>query len=480
MKDARIIYPIYMELSQRFHLGLVPCGELESSPLQAAPGTRLPVERWFQDADTRIEVHHLRELLGQVSLAADALQALLAWHLGKDPKDKPDRDKIDFFLVQYLAERLPVNVPAHKLSFEQAAEVLRPVLGERSVPKRLPGLEDCIRDLEKCFTLGDFIEYWILERGRALKAVAQEGPFDHAKLVAFTHFSFLLRLSSIRVLHDDIRGLEEDLKELENKGVQEVDIAPDRSDKKSVGELRALCEKWKRYFPDKYSRNQWFTEIIGMRSSVQRALQGPVSEPEGAAASAGEAIRQWTEVAAQGAAPLARPAPPQQTHPRTQPGAQLQAEVERYMYEIAEQVQSPIGGRATSVTAIELAGLRLMLSTGEVDAFQEACEGMNFVLQHAAAVRAILLAALDKDSPDAATLRAAVDLAELEGSALQEQINVARETGDTAAAVNLAASARSLRKALEKMDQTLLARSGELPCTASAAAETTAREGKRS
>jgi len=480
MKDAQIIYPIYMELSQRFHLGLVPCGELESSTLQAGPA-RLQVEQWFRDADAHIEVHHLRELLGQVGLAGDALQALLAWHLGKEPKDKPDRNKIDFFLVQYLAECLPVNVPAHKLSFEQVAEVLKPVLGESSAPKRLPGLEDCIRDLEKCFTLGDFVEYWILERGRALKAVAQEGPFDRAKLVAFAHFSFLLRLSSIRVLHDDIRALEADLRELERRGVQEVDdISPGLSEKKSVGELRALCGKWKHYFPEKYSRNKWFTEIIGMRSSVQRALQEAASEPEGGAALPSAAVSQRTEVVAQGAAPLTRPAPPQQTQPRTQPGAQLQAEVKRYMEEIAEQVRSPIGGRATSVTAIELADLRLMLSTGEVDAFQEPCEDMNLVLQHAAAVRAILLAALDKDKPDAVTLRAAVDLAESEGLALQEQISAAREAGDTVAAVNLTASARSLRKALEKMDQALLACSGELPRTPGAAAETTARGGEHS
>jgi len=472
MKDAQIIHPIYMELSQRFHLGLVPCGELESSIPQADPGMLLHVERWFQAADTQIEVHHIRALLTQIYLSGETLHALLARHLGKETKSKSDRDKIDFLLVQYLAECLPANMPAQKLRLEQVSEVLRPVLGETGAPKRLPGLEDCIQDLDKCFTLGDFVDHWILERGRALKAVAQEGPFDPAKLVAFTHFSFLLRLSSIRVLHDDIRALEEDLRELESRGVKEVDdISAGPSEKKPVGQLRKLCEKWKQYFPGKYSQNQWFTEIIRMRSSVKRALKEPISEPVSDAAQGGMTIRKRTGVGAQGAAPSTGHAPGQET----QPGTQLPAEAERYMHEIAEQVRSPIGGRATSVTAIELAGLRLMLSTGEVDAFQEPCEGMNLVLQHAAAVRAILLTVLEK--PDAISLRAAVNLAESEELVLQEQVTVARETGDTAAAVNLTASARFLRKALDKMDKALLSCSGELPRTAGAAAETTARGG---
>jgi hypothetical protein len=137
----------------------------------------------------------------------------------------------------------------------------------------------------------------------------------------------------------------------------------------------------------------------------------------------------------------------------------LQGEVERYMHQIAEQIQSPIGGRASSVTAIDVDGLRLMLSTGEVDAFQEPCEGINLVFQRAVAVRAILLAALEKS--DAVALSGAVELAQAEVGTLQQQIAETREAGDLNAVVNLRACERSLRKVLEKMDKSVLSPAGE-------------------
>ena len=434
MRHAQIVYPIYMELSTRFHLGLPLCGELESSPAQQQDeGALLQVERWFRQADRHVEVHHLRELLSQITLAGDALHALIAWHLDKEPKDKSDRDKIDFLLVQYLAECLPINVPTQKLSFEQAADLLRPVLGETIGPKQLPALEDCIRDLERCLTLGDFTEYSILERGQALKAIAQKGPFDPTKLVAFTHFSVLLRLSSIRALQEDLRALEEDLKELEKMDVTEViGISAVPLEKQSIGQVRKLCDKWKQYFPGKYTQNQWFTDVIRLRSAVKQALQRSRSEPQSKPTQASATKTTKQEI-------------------------QLQSEVEWYMREIANQVQSPLGGRATSVTAIDLAGMRLMLSTGEVDAFQEACEGMSLVVQHAVAVRAVLLAALSH----AIDLRPAVNLAESEVLMLQEQITVTKEAGGTEAAVNLTACYRSLRKMLEKMGKALPSRPGE-------------------
>ena len=134
------------------------------------------------------------------------------------------------------------------------------------------------------------------------------------------------------------------------------------------------------------------------------------------------------------------------------------------MHQIAEQIQSPIGGRASSVTAIDVDGLRFMLSTGEVDAFQEPCEGLNLVFQRAVAVRAILLAALEKS--DAVALPGAVELAQSEVGTLQQQIAETREAGDLNAAVNLRACERSLRKVLEKMDKSVLSSAGEaLPVT---------------
>jgi hypothetical protein len=149
--------------------------------------------------------------------------------------------------------------------------------------------------------------------------------------------------------------------------------------------------------------------------------------------------------------------PSQFNHPAAAQGIPPQAEVERYMSEIAHQVQAPIGGRASSVTAIDLGGLRLMLSTGEVDAFQEPCEGVHLAVQRGVAVRAVLLATLN----NASDLRAVVDLADSEVRTLQEQITAAKEAGNTDAAVNLTGCYRSLRKVLEKMDKALISSSPE-------------------
>jgi hypothetical protein len=442
--QAKIIYPIYLEFSQRFHLELVPCGELESPALASGPQAQEPIARWFRAADDRIEVPHIREFLSQSQLGEGCLRGLLAHHLGKEPKDKRDRDKIDFLLVHYLAECLPVNAPAQKLSFAQAAEVLEPVLGENRTPKRLAGLEDCIQDLEQCRTLSDLVDRWILERGHAVKVAVHEKPFDVTTLVAFARFSFLMRLGAIRLLHEDLRTLEHDLQDLETRGVSEVEDIPGVAKKASVGSLRNLCEKWKHYFPGKYSQNQWFTDVISVRHSVQQTLENKngrtAGEPNQNQAPSKKTVGAQSTGSYPGAA--------------TGQGAQLEAEVERYMHQIAEQVQSPMGGRASSVAAIDLDGLRLMLSTGEVDAFQEPCEGISLVLQHAVAVRAVLLAALERS--DTINLQGAVEVAQAKIAALELLIPEVKQAGDLNAVVNLRACDRSLRKVLEKMDKSLL------------------------
>jgi hypothetical protein len=455
--QAKTIYSIYLEISECFHLDMIPCAELESPGPSGDREAR--VEQWLRMADDQIEVTHVREFLSQSRLSEEGLHALLARHLGKEPKDRRDRDKIDFLLVQYLAERLPVNAPAHKLSFAQAAEVLKPVLGENNTPKRVPGLEDCIQDLDRCLTLCDFVDRWILERGHAVKVAVHQKPFDATTLVAFARFSFLMRLGAIRVLHEDLRALDEDLQELERRGVEDIeDISPGAARNASISSLRNLCERWKHYFPGKYSHNQWFTEVIWLRDRVKGTLEATRSRTASNSANNDLAPAKWLRDETQGLAFPTGAAPVQ--------GTRLQAEVERYMLQITEQVQSPIGGRASSVTAIDVYGLRLMLSTGEVDAFQEPGEGMNLMLQRAVAVRAVLLAALEKT--DAIDLRAAVELAQSEVMSLQQQIAEIKEAGDLNAAVNLRACDRSLRKALEKMDKSALAPAGEgLPVTPS-------------
>ncbi len=272
-KRACSIYPVYMELSKRFKLGLRACGELESQHSQSSIEALVRAEQWFREADQHIEVHHIRELLSETTLDEEVLQAIVSRHLGKEPKNESDRDKIDFLLVQYLAQCLPAKVSAHELSLEQAAEVLKPILGQASQATPIAGLEACIENLRQCRSLGDFMDHMILERGRALKVAGREKPFDPTALVAFTRFSFLVRLGSIRLVHEDLLSLAEDLKSLEKAGVKSVDCtAADRSSHESLGAIRKMAEKWKHFFPGKYSRNYWFADVISVESCVKQTL----------------------------------------------------------------------------------------------------------------------------------------------------------------------------------------------------------------
>jgi hypothetical protein len=422
-KRACSIYPVYKELSKRFKLGLRPCADMESEDehdAHSGADALVRAEKWFRAADQNIEVHHIRELLSETTLDEDVLQAILARHLGKEPKNASDRDKIDFLLVQYLAQCLPAGMSAHELSLEQAAEVLKPLLGKASQPTPIAGLEACISDLRQCASLGDFMDHMILERGRALKVAGREKPFDATALVAFTRFSFLVRLGSIRLVHEDLHSLAEDLKSLEKAGVKSVDCSgADRTTHESLGAIRKLAEKWKHFFPGKYSRNYWFNEVISVQACVKQALE------QAAARKAGEEKK-----AANGA-----------SHPRP-----VHDQITSHIQQIAAALGSTKELKAA--TAIKLHGVRIMLSAEEVNAFRQAEGELHLTIQRAVAVRALLLCATEK--PGEIEIDAARDLAQGEEDALQQDVAVAKEKNETETMVILTACARALQKALNK------------------------------
>ena len=417
-KRACSIYPVYLALSKEFDLGLAPCHELELGPHESKPESLVRAEQWFRDADHRIEVHHIRELLNQSALDERVLQALLTRHLGKEPKNESDRDKIDFLLVQYLAQCLPPRLPANKLSLEQVADVLKPILGDASRPKEVPALEECIGDLNQCRSLEEFLEKKILERGRGVKTSAQEKPFDPSSLVAFTRFSFLVRLGCIRLLHEDLDALEEELKRLEKAGAKRIDCsAAGLSDKESLTGLRRTSAKWRRFFPGKYTQNHWFTDVVSVRKSLKHQLQQ-----------------------------LMAASPETKTSHSRIGGPPLQEEIDRYTKEISEHVKSMKETRAANT--IKLSDTRAMLSFEEVRAFQRPSGDMDRLLQRVVAVRTLVLAAADKHH--SVTPEAAHELALSEVATLQQQIAASKEKGETETSIQLTACARSLQKASDK------------------------------
>jgi hypothetical protein len=420
-KRACSIYPVYMELSKRSELGLRSCPDLEtqeSHDAHSGADALVRAEKWFRAADQKIEVHHMRELLSEAALGEDVLQAILGRHLGKEPKNASDRDKIDFLLVQYLAQCLPAKVSAHELSLEQASEVLKPILGAAAKPVPIAGLEACISDLRQCASLGDFMDQMILERGRALKVAGREKPFDPTSLVAFTRFSFLVRLGSIRLVHEDLLSLAEDLKKLESAGVKTVDCtSADRTSHESLGAIRKLAEKWKHFFPGKYSRNYWFTEVIRVQACVKQALEQAATRKAGAGKTTGNASAQT---------------------------ASAHEPVTACIQEIAAALQSIKELKAA--TAIKLHGVRLMLSAEEVTAFRQVEGDLNATIQRAVAVRALLITATEKSGE----IEAALERAQSEEEMLQKDVAAAKEKNETETMVILTACARALQKAIDK------------------------------
>src|SRR5215471_15828991 len=88
------LQPIYSALVREFVVE-VPAGPaLEpGEPSQEAAAQTLA---WFQQLDTQIQVHQLRQFLQTTTLASEAvLRDLLAYHLHKQTRMPSDRDKID-------------------------------------------------------------------------------------------------------------------------------------------------------------------------------------------------------------------------------------------------------------------------------------------------------------------------------------------------------------------------------------------------
>src|SRR5438477_12086014 len=90
------------------------------------------VHEWLDSMDQRVMVHQLRHLLQMTALNASetGLRALIQRHLRKPDKSNPDRDKIDFLLVQYFALCAPAKIYHKQIELGDVAQVMQPVLGD--------------------------------------------------------------------------------------------------------------------------------------------------------------------------------------------------------------------------------------------------------------------------------------------------------------------------------------------------------------
>ena len=268
------LYPIYCDLAREFSLEVPACLELEQ--VEGAGEALGRAEAWVAAIDERIHVHQLRQFL-QTSPAATGgiLDELLLHHWAKTQHSVSDRDKVDFLAVQYLFERATDRALGLDFSWEQAAEVLAPVVGpvEGPMPEWLAPLDQLLAKSLACRSLNDLFTARIIEQGREIKSGSGEQFFSPAALVAFARFGVVLRRIFFRLMHEDLNRILEALRELESRGVSSLDCRKAQfSSEERVARLRMICQSWRVMFQAEYSSGQALCILVDLRTAVEAAL----------------------------------------------------------------------------------------------------------------------------------------------------------------------------------------------------------------
>src|SRR5947209_13066529 len=131
-RTARRIYPIYSLLVRRFNVAAGPCRELESPIDRTEPEALEAVTKWFATVDAVVEAQHLRQMLQTAHIVTEEnLRDLLIHQLSRRVKSANVRDKIDFLCVQYYVHSAHHLHRDNAHSFEEVAELLRPIIGDK-------------------------------------------------------------------------------------------------------------------------------------------------------------------------------------------------------------------------------------------------------------------------------------------------------------------------------------------------------------
>lgn len=288
-RATRRLYPIYAAIAREFQLGDPPCKDLNEVNDQSEPDVVQRIGQWLAEMDECIQAHHFRQLLQTSDLASseDKMHTLVDRYLNKEHRTESDRDKIDFLLIQYFAVCAPPSFHDREVDLDDVAEVLEPIFGEcpTFLPEWLRPLEQLIADMQRCGTLADLERHRIIERGRELKAASGERYFGSSALLAFTRFNYLLRRTCCRLMNDDLRAIEAGLWELGARGVYFVDCTSVQlSPQEPISNLFQVCLNWKKPPISDYSTGHSFDLLMGLRTTIERALA-----PEAPADGTGEA-----------------------------------------------------------------------------------------------------------------------------------------------------------------------------------------------
>jgi hypothetical protein len=455
-----------MEMGQQLGLKLAPCSELESPIDRSEPEALQHVCAWMDAAEGQIAPHALRVYCQTHTVAEAVLRALIARTLNKEKKQETDRDKIDFLLVQYLAQCAPMKVHRDDVRLNEVAAVLEIVLGdvEPVPPAWLEPLGKAVDRMRSCKTLGELLDGKLLAEGRKIKIGANGRYYTPAALIAFTRYNFIVRRTFFRLVLAELDGLRDDLARLEKAGATTIDCrAAKLGEKETVASIRALVQGWKQPFRAEYSEGMSFEHIAAVRQAVQKAA-GLGAKPM-AKATAAPATRVATMVNAPQRtqpAPAAAPKPasqaptpvaaaPAEAKPKTFVVDDEFAAVRKQLTEVLMHSASP----ENTMTRITLGTQRLVLSSWEVRGFVEPSADFSSAMQSGVASRVLVEreVAKAKSGTKLEYMPALVKFAHTQAALMQEHVAQARDARDIDAAVTLAATSKRLTQLLQEAEK---------------------------
>lgn len=468
--EARSVFPIYLALAKQ--LGIpIPFAQ-RSLPDEPELELFNQVQDWLDAMDKRVIVYQLRHLLQMTTLNASesSLKSLIERHLRKTTKTHFDRDKIDFLLVQYFALCAPAKIYHKKIDPDDVAEVMKPILGDVAPAKLVwcEPLDAMIESLHGFRSLREVLKTNFIEQGRRVKESAGGMFYDPSALLAFIRFNFLLRRTLIELMHADLIAIRATISHLENAEVRIVDChSMGLSAAEPIAKVRKLADEWKQPFQKEYTErsvNQAFEKLLGLRTDVEAAwtkvearnADRLMIESGGggnySAAPPDTSTGPAHEIAAE---PAARTGESNAAESAGKTPAPAALDFEMCMEQIWEQLIATPPSRGRTMTTVKLGGARILLSSWEVAAFVSETGANAEDLRRAVAARAMVTNATvnAKEKGHAFALDKVLAVGRVEASRLQDRVEVAKQSKDTEAVVNLGISTKRLLAALDEAEK---------------------------
>jgi hypothetical protein len=454
--ETRSVFPIYLALAKQLTLEIPFPPDKRHLPEKPDLETFAKIQTWLDAMDQQVLVYQLRHLLQMTTLNASeaGLCALIQRHLRKPSKSNMDRDKTDFLLVQYFALCAPAKIYHKQIELEDAAQVMKPVLGEVSTAPIAwcEPLEKMIAALRGFRSLRDMLKTNFIEQGRKVKETAGKLFYEPSPLLAFVRFNFLLRRTLIELMHADLIAIRAGLNQLESTGVRIVDCHQfGLSTAEPLPKVRQIADEWKQPFQQEYTErsvNETFEKLLALRSDVERAL-------ERIAPKTNEIVTPQVPEAGRREAPSTAPSARSAKEPPKQSEAPAVLDFESCLEQIWEQLIAVPPTRGRSMTTVKIGTARILMSSWEVTAFVSEDSPSAEDLRRAVVARALVTAATEsaKETGNATGIDRALSIARIEVSRLQERVDVAKQAKDTESAVNLGISTKRLLSALDEAEK---------------------------